>query len=92
MIHEDDGFPSETSLLQREIVEFIQNSYNQSKDSKLKKFKHEKFLSEPLFEGLNHWFVALDASKPWIIYWILNALDLLGIELSKEIQERCVII
>jgi len=32
--------------------------------------------------------VALDASKPWLTYWILHALDLLEVEISQDIIER----
>ena len=81
---------SETLLLQREIEELITETYDQAKDSKLKRIKHERFLTSPLFDGLNRWFVALDASKPWIIYWILHSLDLLGVELSEEVKQKTV--
>lgn len=32
--------------------------------------------------------VALDASKPWLTYWILHSLDLLEVEISQDIIER----
>lgn len=87
----DDSFPSDTSILQKEIEELIINTYEQysSRDgAKLKRLAHERFLFSPLYEGLNRWFVALDASKPWLIYWILQSLDLLGVDIPGEIKEK----
>lgn len=43
--------------------------------------KHKEFLQRPLFQKdeklLPAGYMGLDASKPWIIYWTLHALDLL---------------
>lgn len=32
----------------------------------------------------------LDASRPWLIYWITHALDLMGAPLSDDEREQCV--
>lgn len=84
----DDNYPTDTSELQAEIEDLIMNTLDQEKNSKLKRIKHERFLLNPLQEGLNRWFVALDASKPWIIYWILHSLDLLESEISLDVKQR----
>ncbi|CAN0221848.1 unnamed protein product [Ascophyllum nodosum] len=39
--------------------------------------KHEAYLVKGL-AGLGPGFVSLDASRPWMVYWILHSLDLLG--------------
>lgn len=31
---------------------------------------------------------ALDASRPWLVYWITHSLDLLGVDLTAEEQTR----
>lgn len=44
-----------------------------------------------LKRGLNHlsrWMVVLDASKPWLAYWILHSLDLLEADITPDIIER----
>eukprot|EP00605_Chrysophyceae_sp_TOSAG23-4_P001626 GSChrysophyteH1.ASY1.ANO1.1786.1 assembled CDS len=55
----------------------------------LMKEYHTAFLMSGL-QGLRGGFVALDASKPWILYWILHALHLLRadpFELSSRIVQ-----
>ena len=39
---------------------------------------HISYLSTALSEPLSKGFVSLDASHPWMIYWCLHSLDLLG--------------
>ena len=50
--------------------------------------KHREFLRRPLFQKdeklLPESYMGLDASKPWIIYWTLHALDLLDSIPSEE--------
>ena len=36
------------------------------------------------------WFQCLDASRPWLCYWILHGLDLLEYQLSEEHALRLV--
>ena len=32
--------------------------------------------------GLSRGYTSLDASQPWLLYWIFNSLDLLGEDIS----------
>jgi protein farnesyltransferase subunit beta len=85
----DDGFPTVTSTLQSEIeAEILQHLSSHSQN--FTRNKHLNYLTEPLQNGLNHWFVALDASKPWILYWIFHSLDLLGKEIPTEIKMQAI--
>lgn len=45
---------------------------------------HIAFLRNALFVPLPEEFIFLDASRPWLSYWILHALDLLGEGLEEE--------
>jgi protein farnesyltransferase subunit beta len=45
--------------------------------------KHANYLSQPFLMTLKPSFVSLDASRPWMIYWCLHGLDLLGSELDE---------
>ena len=36
------------------------------------------------------YWAALDASKPWLCYWILHSLDLLGYKIPEKIAQRCI--
>ncbi|ORY48617.1 terpenoid cyclases/Protein prenyltransferase [Rhizoclosmatium globosum] len=95
----DDGHPTETSNLQTETEDSVFELLAQcfpfpSSNSvncviKLSRKSHALFLRKGLV-GLSRGFVSLDASKPWILYWILQALDLLDERLSAEELERAV--
>ena len=51
---------------------------------------HFNFLNDPLKEGLASYYVALDASKPWILYWIFHSLSLLGYQYDSEYETKAV--
>lgn len=48
---------------------------------------HVSYLKKGL-NGLGSWGAALDASKPWVLYWILHALDLLEVSLDSTTIQR----
>ncbi|CAG8450622.1 795_t:CDS:10 [Ambispora gerdemannii] len=54
---------------------------------KLEREKHVEFLGRGLIK-LSKGFVSLDASKPWIAYWILHSLDLLGAPITEDLIDR----
>jgi len=43
--------------------------------------KHEKFLKQGL-EGCGRAYQALDASRPWLVYWCVHGLALLNTDIS----------
>ncbi|XP_013386993.1 protein farnesyltransferase subunit beta isoform X2 [Lingula anatina] len=49
----------------------------------LQKDMHVKFLMKGL-ESLSESYECLDASRPWLCYWILHSLDLLGVVISDD--------
>jgi protein farnesyltransferase subunit beta len=51
--------------------------------SSLARSKHVKFLKRQLSGPFPEGFVALDASRPWMLYWALTGLYLLGEDLSE---------
>ncbi|KAJ3363192.1 hypothetical protein HDU91_003088 [Kappamyces sp. JEL0680] len=85
-----ENFPTPTSKQQQDVEQIILTCAAQAKNEKLKRASHERFLLAPLTEGLNRWFVTLDASKPWLVYWILQSLDLLDIDMPLDVKERSV--
>lgn len=58
---------------------------------KLEKNLHVNYLGKNLFQ-LPGAFVSLDASRPWMVYWILHSLDVLGIALDDGTKARYVLI
>lgn len=53
---------------------------NNNNEIKLLREKHCNYLVEGIVVRLSGGFVSLDASRPWICYWILHALHLLNNE------------
>lgn len=53
----------------------------------LRKAEHALFLHS-MFYRLPAPYVSLDASKPWLMYWTVHSLDLMGIGLDPGTTER----
>ncbi|CAF9921314.1 MAG: hypothetical protein GOMPHAMPRED_002290 [Gomphillus americanus] len=51
---------------------------------KLKRDAHVKFLRKTL-EKMSGAYTAMDAARPWILYWTLTALSLLGQDVSNRV-------
>ena len=90
-----DGLATETSIVQEETVQeclpYLTGTDDFSQDRsesgvpRLEREKHITFLQASL-EALPAKFVAYDASRPWIVYWALNGLTLLGSDISPYRQ------
>ncbi|KAJ3023955.1 UNVERIFIED_CONTAM: hypothetical protein HDU68_008397 [Siphonaria sp. JEL0065] len=76
----NDNHPTETSVLQTETEDSVFELLSQWQDPAASKGRG--------LLGLGRGFVTLDASKPWILFWILQALDLLNEKLSEEETEK----
>lgn len=94
-----DSLQTSTSVLQYETMEeclpYLPGADGSQLDEtglkplhipRLKREKHLEFLRQSL-EKLPAGYVAIDASRPWILYWVLAALSLLG-EDVRRYQER----
>lgn len=87
-----DGLETETSTLQDETVQECLSFLNGSEASlsdcdtnalpRLDRAKHIRFLHRSL-TTLPAAFVGFDASRPWVIYWALTALSLLGEDITQ---------
>jgi hypothetical protein len=55
----------------------------------LRKAEHAGYFQHLLFR-LPPGFVSLDASKPWLMYWTVHSLDILGIALDQGTKDRYV--
>ncbi|KAL1857000.1 hypothetical protein VTK73DRAFT_8158 [Phialemonium thermophilum] len=85
-----DVLETETSRVQDETVEaclpFLTNeddsfTYNENGVPRLDRQRHIKFLHSSLGQ-LPGRFVAVDAARPWFLYWCLSGLKLLGEDIS----------
>lgn len=57
-------------------------------DIRLLRDAHISYLSNALSNPLSKGFVSLDASHPWMVYWCLHSLDLLGYFDDNEYDEN----
>jgi protein farnesyltransferase subunit beta len=83
----DDGFPTCTSEQQKEVEVEVLRIYGRVLNSpdfdpaisfRLNRESHKEFLCSGLRKPLKSSYMSLEASRPWIAFWILHALDLLG--------------
>ncbi|KAL8999959.1 MAG: hypothetical protein Q9188_005782 [Gyalolechia gomerana] len=94
-----DELKTETSELQddtvRECLPFLKGSTGPLFDHtehglpSLARDKHIHFLRGSL-EAMPAAFVRFDASRPWIIYWALTALRLLGEDVEEYRERYCI--
>jgi len=95
----DGGIPTESSIVQKEVennVKPLMQPYHSMEENKinsdhiaLNRHAHIKYLRVGT-KGLSSQAVGLDASQPWICYYIFHSLDLLGATLSKNDIERAI--
>ncbi|GMM37325.1 protein farnesyltransferase [Saccharomycopsis crataegensis] len=70
-----------------EIYASYVNDDNNNDFPKLAKREHLHFLSKSFKTEFPGSYVVLDSSQTWILYWIANALMLLGVELEEEKEQ-----
>eukprot|EP01080_Neovahlkampfia_damariscottae_P008431 gene8431-256_t len=59
------------------------------KSMQLLKNDHIRYIRQAL-DNLSMGYQSLDASRPWLIYWNVHALDLLGVELEEKMKKRII--
>jgi protein farnesyltransferase subunit beta len=86
---DDELYPTETSRLQQETSTLIHELMETDYTDQLYRSAHIQYLSKVTASGycLSKWFVGLDASKPWIVYWILHSLTLLDFKITMSLQQ-----
>ncbi|XP_030854366.1 protein farnesyltransferase subunit beta [Strongylocentrotus purpuratus] len=84
----DDGVPTSTSEQQEDVEKLVDNKFAmyrariknlapEDKGPVLERFKHLAYLNKGLCY-LSESYEVLDASRPWLCYWIVHSLELLG--------------
>lgn len=51
---------------------------------------HQAYLLKGFHSGFPSAYISLDSSRPWLVYWCLQSLDLLGYDLNEEETERAI--
>lgn len=88
---DDEGVITKTSMQQDETMQLL-FKFIGNKPIDWKKFKrasHLQYLLEGL-ESLPEGYTGLVASQPWLIFWILQSLAMLGYAFSPQLCERVV--
>lgn len=83
-----DELETESSEVQHETVEECLPCLSASSHVRLTRDVHVRFLHRCL-RTLPATFVAYDPARPWLIYWVLTALSILGEDI-EQYRERCV--
>ncbi|KAI8646937.1 terpenoid cyclases/protein prenyltransferase alpha-alpha toroid [Parasitella parasitica] len=96
---QDDNLPSDTSIKQKRTEETVLEKFvpyapkNQDRLSldeiQLERENHIDYLKKGL-SGLGSWGSSLDASKPWLVYWIFHSLDLLEYKFDDALIARSI--
>ncbi|CAG8511837.1 12144_t:CDS:10 [Rhizophagus irregularis] len=88
-----DALPTESSKAQTDTEVSVYELFKDARDKKLintiklNRGSHIKYVKDGL-KGLPSYLVALDASKPWLCFWMLYSLDILGDELSQDLVKK----
>ncbi|KAG0368624.1 terpenoid cyclases/protein prenyltransferase alpha-alpha toroid [Gamsiella multidivaricata] len=97
--YKDDDFPTGSSEVQLQTEKSIRGaffSYTQENPMpkpiaglELKRLRHVEYILGGI-DSLEWYWTALDASKPWLCYWMLQSLDLLGHKIPEQLAQRTV--
>jgi protein farnesyltransferase subunit beta len=68
-------------------IQPVDGDVDSAAPSVLRRGEHNVFLGSNI-AGLPAPYVALDASRPWLIYWIGHSLDIMGISLDETLRTR----
>ncbi|PRP85787.1 farnesyltransferase, CAAX box, beta [Planoprotostelium fungivorum] len=78
----DDPTTEEQVKVEIGVQKTYQKFLRDKKELKVQRGKHIAYLLDGI-RHLDSYFDSLDASRPWLVYWIVHSLDLLG-ELDKH--------
>jgi len=86
-----DSQPTPTSIKQDATAKAIMKFLDQTPLPALNRPAHINYLLQPLERGLNARYTTLDASRPWMLYWCLNGLAVLGYDVGvfNDAYETC---
>lgn len=81
--HDTEGHKTVTSIEQLRVEADVLKLYKLNKEPLLTRQKHISVLKKSLIH-LNEAYECLDCSRPWLCYWILHSLQILGERLEDE--------
>ncbi|CAG8735421.1 26149_t:CDS:10 [Dentiscutata erythropus] len=93
LFSKNDEYSTESSTQQSKTEKLVYDLFktvkekNSLKTIRLNRNSHIKYVTDGL-KGLHRHWVVLDANKPWLCYWMLHVLDLLGHDITQELISR----
>ncbi|KAJ3882498.1 terpenoid cyclases/protein prenyltransferase alpha-alpha toroid [Lentinula edodes] len=96
MVQIDDNYPTPTSVSQKSTVALLVRPSPSSPSEKptpiqsgiLDTNLHLGFLGRHLLQGLPARYTSQDASQPWLLFWSLQSLSLLEVELDQGNKDK----
>ncbi|KAJ3809947.1 terpenoid cyclases/protein prenyltransferase alpha-alpha toroid [Lentinula lateritia] len=96
MVQIDDNYPTPTSVSQKSTVALLVRPSPSSPSEKptpiqsgiLDTNLHLGFLGRHLLQGLPARYTSQDASQPWLLFWSLQSLSLLKVELDQGNKDK----
>lgn len=86
-----DGYPTPTTDEQISVENILKNFIPAHPNSKLlDRNTHVNYLVRMLLQGLPVRYVSQDASQPWILFWILQAISIMSVSLDTENKQKYV--
>ncbi|KAB5589284.1 Protein farnesyltransferase subunit beta [Ceratobasidium theobromae] len=88
-----DGVDTATSFAQSDTESLISDLLLVLKDPsdiKLDRNAHARWAYTALMQGLPGRYTSQDASQPWLIYWALQTLTCLGVQLDPASKQRAI--
>eukprot|EP00111_Clytia_hemisphaerica_P009315 TCONS_00027347-protein len=94
LFQNDDDAPTHSYWEQKKVEQSVLQNYERLKNIpnnktqiKLYRSKHINYLKKGL-ENLSCGYECLDASRPWICFWILHSLELLNEPIPEEVCSK----
>jgi len=94
LLTNDNGLSTHSSIEQQKVEQTVLTNYMKLKSDsikesqiKLAKSKHLTYLKKGL-QRLSTSYECLDASRPWLCFWIVHSLELLKEPMPEEVSEK----
>ncbi|KAG6860443.1 hypothetical protein C0995_011083 [Termitomyces sp. Mi166 len=87
-----DAFPTQTSTIQAETEAVLRRHIpsNAEPAPGLSKASHMQFLVRNLVQGFPERYVSQDASQPWLLFWTIQAFNILQVSLDPGNKQRTI--
>lgn len=82
-VQDEEDYQTATSSQQNHVENLVLKLYNSNKEPILARQKHIALLTKSLM-SLSEAYESLDCSRPWLCYWILHSLEILGERLYDD--------